>query len=129
MDLTQTISAALGAGGTGALVLFVAKLLVTRWLDANEARHKEHVASVETLEEKLSAALSGIGARLDKVTDHLSDIRAKMAAVEVRATEVAAVKDDVRAVLKSMAILEAGVLKTKQDLNEAFRRLKLVGGT
>ena len=121
VDLTGALSAVAGAVGTGALVIFAAKTLAERYIKQNDDRHKEHADRAEELEDELAA-------KLDKLTDLVTEVRVQMAAVAVSAGKVEGFAQSVNAMTLKLGELSATQVKLQSDVNEAFRRLKLAGG-
>lgn len=108
MDL-QTVGTAGGAAlGGGALVLWWAKLLMQRLVKQYDEAHEKHEQRFDRLADKVSTALT--------------DIRTKMAAIEVRAAEVVSIREDV----KKLPVIEADIRKLRQDMNIAHERIRQV---
>lgn len=117
MDLVQTLSAAGGAATGGAVALWFSKLMLQRLINQYDARHEAHDRRLETVTQR--------------VFDALTDIKTKLAALEVRAAEISLMRADTKEALTKVAVLGNSLEKVQSDLNEAHRRirsLKSVGG-
>lgn len=120
MELEHLLSMGGGTAVGGTLTLWFSKTMLQRLIGQYDERHQKHDRKVE----ELSAAHNRA---VEKLSDGLGEIRTKLAALEVRAAEVVAVRDDVREMTRKLAVVEATVAKTKDDINAAWRRLKAVG--
>jgi hypothetical protein len=82
-------------------------------IDQYDARHAAAEQRLERLAEKFGEGLAAINV--------------KLAALEVRAAEVLALRAQVETSVRQLAVLEDRQLKLKGDVNEAYKKLRSFG--
>lgn len=105
MDLSQLLGALGGTATGGGVTMLLAKW----WFTKNEQKHDRH----ELNHKEVMAALT--------------DIKTKMAALEVRAAEVVSIRDDVRKMHGELAVVKSEGERNRQDINVAHQRLRSRG--
>jgi chromosome segregation ATPase len=110
MDVQGMVAAGSTAVGTGAVVLWFSKVMLQRLISQYDARHEAH--------EKRLEIVTG------RVFDAISDVKSKLAAIEVRAAEISGMRADVQQSLARLAVLDSQRQKMQDDLNEAHKRIR-----
>lgn len=113
-DFDSTVSAAVGASVSGVLVLSWVKLLTSRLIKQYDERHLKHDERLERL--------------TDGITNMLMDIKAKLAAIEVRAAEIQVLKDSFDKNTREVISLSVQQKKHSQDIAIAHQRIRMMGG-
>lgn len=105
-DLQTVGTAGVAALGGGALAGWWVKLLMQRLVKQYDEAHTKAEMKLDRLTEKVSNALT--------------QINTKLAAVEVRAAEVVSLRGDV----KQIPVIEAQLKEMRGDLNVAHDRIR-----
>lgn len=111
-DVETVATAGASALGAGALVVWWTKLLMQRMVNQYDTAHTKHEAKFERIAAKLSSLSE--------------DVRSKLAAIEVRAAEGVAMKQDVKEITKELAVIRHEQEKLRGDVNIAHHRLRQV---
>lgn len=112
--MLASVGAAVGGGGGAALTLWWVKLSLKRVLDQYDDAHKRH-------EEKLSRFV-------EKVSDVMTDIKTKLAVMEVRSAEIEVIKMSFDKNTREVVALGVRLQKTQQDVAVAHQRIRMMGG-
>jgi septal ring factor EnvC (AmiA/AmiB activator) len=109
-DLIQTIAT---AGGSAALVLAWAKWSAARLIAQYDAAHKRH-------DERLTAIM-------ERIADQSATVLAKLAALEVRISEVTAMRERFADTDRTVAVLRHTVAELGADVNVAHQKIRAIG--
>ncbi len=107
----SAVAAGLGVAGGGAFTVWFGKWMLQRMVAQYDKQHIAHEQRIDQL--------------AHEVRHGFNSVVAKLAAVEVRAAEVTAMRQDVTNLVRDTAVNEAYLKKMQTDLNEVWRRQKL----
>ncbi len=112
--LVAAVGVAAGSGGGAALTLWWVKLSLKRVLDQYDDAHRRH-------EDKLSKFV-------ERVSDVMTDIKTKLAVMEVRAAEIEVIKNSFDKNTREVVALGVRLQKVQQDVGIAHQRIRMMVG-
>lgn len=108
IDLAVQVGSGIAVGGT-ALIWF-AKLMASRLIRQYDEKLSEHDRRLTALSEKFA--------------EHLTDLKVKLAKLEPLVLSAISLRDDLKLVENTVAVLKHVSMKTNTDLNHAYSQLK-----
>jgi hypothetical protein len=112
MDVQNAALVGGSALSTGAVVALMAKNLMTRLVAQYDEKHKDHASELKRIAEKFS--------------DAMMLIHTKLAAIEVRTAEVAAMREEQRKATMDSAVLQEKVRELSKDVDAAHCKLRSI---
>lgn len=108
VDLAVQIGGGVAVGGT--ILVWFAKMMASRLIRQYDEKLSEHDDRLSALSEKFA--------------EHLTDLKVKLAKLEPLVLSAIGLRDDLKSVENTVAVLKHVSSKTNTDLNHAYAQIK-----
>lgn len=116
-SLETILGTGLGVGGGSVTVGWVAKYLLTRFIEKNDEKHKLSAKAIQKLADAHRVAYN-------QLSEKLSSINTDLAVIKSRMGEVLTVREDVKANTKDVAVALERIEANTQDIDAGFMSMR-----